>query len=72
MKILQKGCTGMDEKLPEWAFVRMATWVDAAAVYYGSYWGRRNVKYKDHPYFRPVPTFEDAISTKCPVPLDKR
>ncbi len=72
MKQLEKGCRGMVEKLPRWAFVRLATWVDAAGVYYGSYWGRRHMRFKDHPYFRYVPTFEEAISTQCPVPMEKR
>jgi len=41
-------------------FIKLATWVDANAQYYGSYYGRRNLKYKDHPNFRPVPTFASA------------
>ena len=35
--------------------VRLATWLDANAPYYGSYFGRRNLKYRDMPDFRPVP-----------------
>ena len=58
--------------LPRWAFVRLATWVDASGVYYGSYWGRRHIEYEDHPFFRPDPSFEEAISTKCNVPVGKR
>jgi len=53
-------------------FARLATWVDASGVYYGSYWGRRRLKYKDHPNFRPVPTFAEALSTICPLPVDQR
>jgi hypothetical protein len=60
------------EPLPQWAFVRLATWVDAAGIYYGSYWGRRHIRFKDHPSFRPVPTFEEAISTRCPIALEAR
>lgn len=71
MAQVRTGCPGM-KPLPRWAFVRLATWVDAAAVYYGSYWGRRHIEFKDHPFFRPVPTFEEAISTVCPVPLGQR
>ena len=41
--------------------VRLTTWVDSNGQYYGSYYGRRNLKYKDLPDFRPVPTFESAI-----------
>jgi len=69
---VRKGCTGNDRKLPLADFVKLATWVDASGVYFGSYWGRRHIKFKDHPNFRPVPTFEEAISTKCPLPVDKR
>jgi hypothetical protein len=42
----------------EW--IRLCTWVDANAPYYGSYFGRRNLIYRDHPDFRPVPTLEAA------------
>ncbi len=59
-------------ELPLADFVKLATWVDASAVYYGSYWGRRHISFKDHPNFRPVPTFADAISTVCPTPMDER
>jgi hypothetical protein len=38
----------------EW--VRLVTWVDANGPYYGSYFGRRNLKYQGLPDFRPVPT----------------
>ena len=38
----------------------IVTWVDGNAPYYGSYFGRRNIKYRDHPNFRPIPTFESA------------
>ena len=69
---VRKGCSGMDDPLPEWAFVRLATWVDAAGIYYGSYWGRRHSRFKDHPYFRIVPTFEQAIGPTCPFPKEER
>ncbi|GAF73219.1 unnamed protein product, partial [marine sediment metagenome] len=69
---VRKGCTGNDRKLPLADFVRLATWVDANAQYYGTYYGRKNIRFKDHPNFRPVPTFAQAISTVCPTPMDKR
>ena len=72
LKVLREGKQHKDLKLPEWAFVRLATWVDASGVYYGSYWGRRDKRFKDHSHFRPVPTFEDAISTTDPVPVSQR
>ncbi len=59
-------------KLPLADFAKLATWVDASAVYYGSYWGRRHIEFKDHSNFRPVPTFAEAISTVCPTPMEKR
>ena len=69
---VRKGCTGNDRKLPLADFVKLATWVDANAQYYGTYYGRKNIKYKGHPNFRPVPTFEQAISTTCWLPVEKR
>lgn len=52
--------------------LRLTTWVESNGQYYGSYWGRRNLQYKDHPGFRPVPTFAVATSMVSPVPEDKR
>ncbi len=64
---VRKGCTGNAGKLPLADFVKLATWVDSNAQYYGSYWGRKNIRYKDHPDFRPVPTFAQAVSTEAPT-----
>ena len=61
-----------DVKLAQAALVRLATWIDASGVFYGSYWGRRRDHHREHPKFRPVPTFEQAISTVCPYPMDER
>jgi hypothetical protein len=47
--------------LPREDFIRLATWVDANAPYYGSYFGRRNIAYREQPDFRPVPTLESAL-----------
>jgi hypothetical protein len=58
--------------LPLEDMIRLQTWVEANGQYYGSYYGRRNLRYKDHPNFRPVPTFENARSTTAPLPEDKR
>jgi hypothetical protein len=49
--------------------VRVATWVDTNAQYYGMYWGRKNLQYKDRPDFRPVPTFAMARSLTLPAGL---
>lgn len=51
--------------------LRISNWVDTNAQYYGSYFGRRNLKDKDHPNFRPVPTWESAIGIP-PLPEDRR
>jgi len=72
IRVLRRGKQHKNITLPKEAFVRLATWIDASGVYYGSYWGRRHLKYRNHPFFRPNPTFEEAISTKCPVPVEKR
>jgi hypothetical protein len=58
--------------LPKEDFVRLVTWVDASGVYYGSYWGRRRLEYRDHPNFRPVPSFAEALSTTCDLSVDQR
>ena len=52
--------------------IRLTTWMESNGQYYGSYYGRRNLQYKDHPNFRPIPTFENARSTTAPLPEDKR
>jgi len=49
-----------DVKLSQEELVRMITWSDANAPYYGSYFGRRNLTYRDHPDFRPIPTLQSA------------
>jgi len=46
--------------------LKISTWLDANCQYYGSYWGHRHLKYKNHPDFRPRVTFEQAISTTPP------
>jgi hypothetical protein len=58
--------------LPLEDMIRLQTWVEGNGQYYGSYYGRRNLQYKDHPNFRPVPTFENARSTTAPLPEDQR
>jgi len=72
---LLKGCTGMPKSLKETdfkAFVKIVSWIDANGVYYASYWGRRDLKYKEHRNFRIEPTFEQAIGTVPPLPEDQR
>jgi len=50
-----------DIEIPIEDFVKLTTWVDANAQYYGTYYGRQNIEYEDHPDFRPLHTFEEAI-----------
>ncbi len=51
-----------DVKLSREEFIRLATWVDANAPYYGSSFGRRNLAHRQRPEFRPVPTLESALA----------
>ncbi len=53
-----------DCKLSPAEMARLTTWADANAPYYGSYFGRRNLKYRDHPDFRPSPTLESASGVR--------
>ena len=51
-------------KLSREEMIRLTTWVDSNAQYYGSYYGRRNLRYREHPNFRPAPTFASAIGVR--------
>jgi len=51
--LLRQGHYGV--KLPPKEFIRLVTWMDANAPYYGTYDGRRSLRYKDLPDFRPAP-----------------
>jgi len=48
--------------------IRVSNWVDTNAQYYGSYWGRRNMMYRELPDFRPVQTFDMATTNENPHP----
>jgi len=50
-----------DAKLSREEFIKLVTWVDANAPYYGSYFGRRNLAFRNQPDFRPVPTLKSAL-----------
>jgi hypothetical protein len=39
-------------------FIRLVTWIDSNSAYYGTYFGRRNLKYRHEPDFRPLPSKE--------------
>ena len=42
-------------KLTGEEFIRIVTWIDANAPYYGTHRGKKNLKWKDEPDFRPLP-----------------
>ena len=52
--------------------LKITTWIDTNGQFYGMYWGRKNLQHKDHPNFRPVPTFEWAASQSSFVPEAER
>ena len=52
-------------KLAPEELLRVTNWIDTNCQYYGSYWGRRNLRYADLPDFRPTSTFEQARDRDC-------
>lgn len=62
IEVLRKG--HYDKQLSREEWVKLVTWIDCGAPYYGSYYGRRNLSYRGQPDFRPVPTVESA----CGIP----
>ena len=61
-----------DVKLKPEELLKITNWVDTNSQFYGSYWGRKNLRYKGHPNFRPVTSYEAALSMTSPIPEDKR
>lgn len=59
-------------KLAPEELLKITNWVDTNGQFYGMYWGRKNLEYKDHPNFRPEPTFERAVSNVSLIPEDER
>jgi hypothetical protein len=45
-------------------FIRLVTWIDCNAPYYGTYEGKKNIRWKDDPQFRPAPG--DLAQAPCP------
>ncbi|MDP7252206.1 MAG: hypothetical protein QGF00_21530, partial [Planctomycetota bacterium] len=54
IKMLREGHEGAT--LPREEFITLVTWIDANSPYYGTYFGRRNIKYRDHADFRTIPS----------------
>lgn len=57
-------------KLRPEELLKVTNWVDTNAQFYGTYWGRKNIAYENHPGFRPRPTFEMATRL-TPPPADR-
>ena len=51
-RIRHEPCNG---NLTREEFIRIVTWIDANAPYYGTHRGKKNLKWKDDPDFRPLP-----------------
>jgi len=51
--------------------LKISNWVDTNAQYYGSYYGRRNLQYKDHKNFRSFPSISSARGVP-PLPEEER
>lgn len=62
VELLRKGHYEKQLSQDEW--IKLVTWIDCGAPYYGSYYGRRNLRYQGQPDFRPVPTVQSA----CGIP----
>lgn len=72
-KLIQKLEAGhSDVQLSREEWIRLTAWVDSNGQYYGSYYGRRNLRYKEHANFRPIPTFEQAVNAVPPLPEPER
>jgi hypothetical protein len=50
---IRSGACPVQLSQPE--FIRLVTWIDANAPYYGVYEGKKNLRWKDAPDFRPAP-----------------
>jgi len=61
-----------DLKIAPHELLKITNWIDTNGQFYGMYWGRKNLVHKDHPNFRPTPTFKRATSTTSLIPEDKR
>jgi hypothetical protein len=51
-RILREPCKGA---LTREEFIKIVTWIDCNVPYYGTYKGKRDLKHKDDPDFRPTP-----------------
>jgi len=60
-------------KLTREEFIRIVTWIDANAPYYGTHEGKKNLRWKDEPDFRPLPLVAKIPPPELPpIPGDSR
>jgi hypothetical protein len=52
-------------KLTKEEILKITNWIDTNCQYYGTYYGRKNVRYKEHPDYR---TEYDAVTAVSPNP----
>ena len=57
-----------DIRLSKEELLKITNWIDINCQYYGSYYGKRNLRYKEYDDFRKEYDFETAISTTAPAP----
>ena len=70
VELLKKGHYDVDLSREEW--IKLVTWIDCGAPYYGSYYGRRNLTYRGAPDFRPVPTLASACGIQPDFPAPQK
>jgi hypothetical protein len=70
VKMLLEG--HQDIELPLEDRVAITTWIDSNGQYYGTYYGRRHIRFRDHPNFRPVQTVVQVLAPLPPIPWNER
>ena len=63
--LLRRGHYESELSREEW--IKLVTWIDCGAPYYGSYFGRRNLRYRGQPDFRPAPSVDSACGIAPPL-----
>ncbi len=51
----------VDIKLSQEELIRISTWIDSNGQYYGTYFGKKNLLYKNDKDFRPKPSISSAL-----------
>ncbi|NQT37563.1 MAG: hypothetical protein HQ581_08745 [Planctomycetes bacterium] len=64
--------SGCSPKLTAAEKAKVARWVDTNCQYYGSYWGRRNIQFRNHPNYRIDVTFDQVIAPTSPTAEEER